>query len=194
ARAARPLVVLNCAALPEALAESELFGHEKGAFTGAVAQKFGVFEQSDGGTVFLDEIGELSLAIQAKLLRAIETKRITRVGGHGEPPIALRIVAATHRNLAEEVEAGRFRQDLLFRIGGATVWLPPLRDRRREIPLLAQRFLADACRRAGRDAMAISPEAMQLLLDYAWPGNVRELRHVMEYVIVAHDEPSLAAS
>ncbi|HEX8112188.1 MAG TPA: sigma 54-interacting transcriptional regulator [Kofleriaceae bacterium] len=192
-RAARPLVVLNCAALPEALAESELFGHEKGAFTGAVAQKIGAFEQSDGGTVFLDEIGELSLAIQAKLLRALETKRITRVGGHGEHPIDLRIVAATNRNLADEVKAGRFRQDLLFRIGGATVWLPPLRDRRREIPILAQRFLADACRRAGRDAMAISVEAMQLLLDYAWPGNVRELRHVMEYVAAAHDEPSVAA-
>jgi DNA-binding NtrC family response regulator/pSer/pThr/pTyr-binding forkhead associated (FHA) protein len=192
-RAARPLVVLNCAALPEALAESELFGHEKGAFTGAVAQKPGVFEQSDGGTVFLDEIGELSLAIQAKVLRALETKRITRVGGQGEHPINLRIVAATNRDLAEEVKAGRFRQDLLFRIGGATVWLPPLRDRRREITILAQRFLADACRRAGRDAMAISVEAMQLLLDYPWPGNVRELRHVMEYVAAAYDEPSVAA-
>ncbi|HEX7841648.1 MAG TPA: sigma 54-interacting transcriptional regulator [Kofleriaceae bacterium] len=192
-RAARPLVVLNCAALPEALAESELFGHEKGAFTGAVAQKLGIFEQSDGGTVFLDEIGELSLAIQAKLLRALETKRITRVGGQGEHPIDLRIVAATNRNLAEEVKAGRFRQDLLFRIGGATVWLPPLRDRRREIPILAQRFLADACKRAGRDAMAISTEAMHLLLDSPWPGNVRELRHVMEYVAAAHDEPSVAA-
>jgi DNA-binding NtrC family response regulator/pSer/pThr/pTyr-binding forkhead associated (FHA) protein len=193
ARAARPLVVLNCAALPEALAESELFGHEKGAFTGAVVQKIGIFEQSDGGTVFLDEIGELSLALQAKLLRALETKRITRVGGQGEHPIDLRIVAATNRDLAEEVEAGRFRQDLLFRIGGATVWLPPLRDRRREIPILAQRFVAVACRRAGREAMAISVEAMQLLLDYPWPGNVRELRHVMEYVAAAHDEPSVAA-
>jgi two-component system response regulator AtoC len=143
--------------------------------------------------VFLDEIGELSLAIQAKLLRALETKRIARVGGQGEHPIDLRIVAATNRDLAEEVDAGRFRQDLLFRIGGATVWLPPLRDRRREIPILAQRFLADACRRAGRDAMAISGEAMQLLLDFPWPGNVRELRHVMEYVAAAHDEPSVAA-
>ncbi|HEX2688207.1 MAG TPA: sigma 54-interacting transcriptional regulator [Kofleriaceae bacterium] len=193
ARAARPLVVLNCAALPESLAESELFGHEKGAFTGAVAQKIGILEQSDGGTVFLDEIGELSLTIQAKVLRALETKRITRVGGQGEHPINLRIVAATNRDLAEEVEAGRFRQDLLFRIGGATVWLPPLRDRRREIPILAQRFLADACRRAGRDAMEISTEALQLLLDSPWPGNVRELRHVMEYVAAAHDEPIVAA-
>jgi DNA-binding NtrC family response regulator/pSer/pThr/pTyr-binding forkhead associated (FHA) protein len=193
ARRDRPLVVRNCAALPEALAESELFGHEKGAFTGAAAQKLGILEHGDGGTVFLDEIGELSLAIQAKLLRALETKRITRVGGVGEHPIDLRIVAATNRDLTEEVKAGRFRQDLLFRIGGATVWLPPLRDRRREIPILAQRFLADACRRAGRDAMTISVEAMQLLLDFRWPGNVRELRHVMEFVAAAHDEPAVAA-
>jgi len=193
ARCHRPLVVRNCAALPEALAESELFGHEKGAFTGAAAQKLGILEHGDGGTVFLDEIGELSLAIQAKLLRALETKRITRVGGVSEHPIDLRIVAATNRDLTEEVKAGRFRQDLLFRIGGATVWLPPLRDRRREIPILAQRFLADACRRAGRDTMTISVEAMQLLLDFRWPGNVRELRHVMEFVAAAHDEPAVAA-
>ena len=192
-RAPRPLVALNCAALPEALAESELFGHEKGAFTGATAQKIGILEHSDGGTVFFDEIGELPLAIQAKLLRALETRRVTRIGGQGEHSIDLRIVAATNRDLAAEVKAGRFRQDLLFRISGATVWLPPLRDRRREVPILAQRFLADACRRASRDSMQISVEAMQLLLDYPWPGNVRELRHVMEYVIAAHDEPTVAA-
>ena len=192
ARAGR-LVVLNCAALPDGLAESELFGHEKGAFTGAAAQQIGILEQSDGGTVFLDEIGELSLAIQAKLLRALETKRITRVGGQGEHPIDLRIVAATNRDLTEEVKAGRFRQDLLFRIGGATVWIPPLRDRRREIPILAQRFLTDVCRRADRDAMAISVEAMQLLLDFPWPGNVRQLRNIMEFVAAAHDEPTVAA-
>jgi two-component system, NtrC family, response regulator AtoC len=193
ARAARPLVALNCAAVPEPLAESELFGHEKGAFTGATAQKIGILEQSDGGTVFLDEIGELPLAIQAKLLRALETRRITRIGGQGEQPIDLRIVAATNCDLAKEVKTGRFRQDLLYRIGGATMWLPPLRDRRREIPILAQRFLADMCRRAGREPMAISVEAMQLLLDFAWLGNVRELRHVMEYVVAAHDEPTVAA-
>jgi two-component system response regulator AtoC len=193
ARASRPLVALNCAALPETLAESELFGHDRGAFTGAVAQKIGILEQSDGGTVFLDEIGELPLAIQAKLLRALETRRITRVGGQGEHPIDLRVVAATNRDLAAEVKAGRFRQDLLFRIVGATVWLSPLRDRRREIPILAHRFLADACRRAGRDAMGISVEAMQLLLDFLWPGNVRELRHTMEYVAAAHDESMVAA-
>ena len=193
ARASRPLVALNCAAVPEPLAESELFGHEKGSFTGATAQKIGILEQSDGGTVFLDEIGELPLAIQAKLLRALETRRITRIGGHGEQPIDLRIVAATNRDLAKEVKTGRFRQDLLYRIGGATIWLPPLRDRRREIPVLAQRFLADMCRRAGREPMGISVEAMQLLLDFAWPGNVRELRHVMEYVVAAHDEPTVSA-
>jgi DNA-binding NtrC family response regulator len=193
ARARGPLIVLNCAALPEALAESELFGHERGAFTGAVTRKIGLLEQSDGGTLFLDEIGELSLTIQAKLLRALETKRILRVGALTEQAIDLRIVAATHRDLAEEVKAGRFRQDLLFRIGGATVWLPPLRDRRREIPILAQRFLAEACRGADREPMPIAADAMQLLLDAPWPGNVRELRHVMEYVAAAHDEPTVAA-
>jgi len=193
ARAARPLIAVNCAALTETLAESELFGHEKGAFTGAIAQKSGILEQSDGGTVFFDEIAELSLAIQAKLLRALEARRITRVGGQGDHAVNLRIVAATNRDLAQEVKAGRFRQDLLFRLGGATVWLPPLRDRRREIPILAQRFVTDACRRAGRDAMAIAAEAMQLLLDYPWPGNVRELRNVMEYVVAAHEESAVAA-
>ncbi len=192
-RAARPLVVLNCAALPEALAESERFGPEKGAFTGAVTQKTGALEAADGGTVFLDELGELSLAVQAKLLRALETKRITRVGGQGEVAVDIRIVAATNRDLDAEVKAGRFRQDLLFRLGGATVWLPPLRDRRREIPPLAQRFVADACVRAGREAMTIAPEAMQLLLDYAWPGTVRELRNVIDYVVAAHDDPVVAA-
>jgi len=193
ARASRPLVALHCAALPEALADRELFGHEPGAFPGAVIQRAGILERGDGGTVFLDEIGELPLAIQAKLLRALETRRITRLGGQDEHPIDLRIVAATNRDLGEEVKAGRFRQDLLLRIGGATVWLPPLRDRRREIPILAQRFLADACRRAGREVMGISGEAMQLLLDHAWPGNVRELRDVMEYVVAAYDELTVAA-
>jgi DNA-binding NtrC family response regulator len=192
ARASRPLVAARCAALPEAAAELELFGRAADPATGAAPQP-GVLEQSDGGTVFLDEVGELSLAVQARLLRALETRRITRIGGTAEIAIDLRVVAATHRDLTAEVKAGRFRQDLLFRIGGATVWLPPLRDRRREIPILAQRFLADACRRTGREAMAISGEAMQLLLDFAWPGNVRELRHVVDYAAAANDEPVIAA-
>ena len=185
-RAPRPLIALDCAALAEAVADSALFGREDGASPGPTAQRPGALEQGDGGSVVLEEIGALPLAIQDRLLRALETRRITRTGGrNGRPierpiegpiegpielPIDVRIIASTSRDLTEEVKAGRFRRDLLRQIGGATIWLPPLRDRRREIPILAQRFVADACRRAGRDAMAISIEAMQLLLDFAVAG------------------------
>jgi DNA-binding NtrC family response regulator/pSer/pThr/pTyr-binding forkhead associated (FHA) protein len=194
ARARGPMVTLNCAAVPETLAESELFGHERGAFSGAVTAKLGILEAGHGGTVFLDEIGELPLAIQAKLLRALETRRITRVGDVAERAVDFRLVAATNRNLTDEVAAGRFRQDLLFRIGGATVWLPPLRDRPRELPILASAFLAEICARAGRPPMAISDEAMAALLAHPWPGNVREMRQVMDYVVAAYgDEREVAA-
>jgi two-component system response regulator AtoC len=181
-----PFVAVNCAAIgPESLADSELFGHDKGAFTGAVAAKSGLFESAADGTVFLDEVGELPLALQAKLLRALESKVITRVGETRERPIDVRIVAATNRTLEQEVAAGRFRQDLYFRLGGATVIVPPLRDRRCEIPLLARAFLAEACARSGRVAMTITSDAMQILNGYDWPGNVRELRNAMEYVSAA---------
>jgi DNA-binding NtrC family response regulator len=181
-----PFVPVNCAALgPESLVDSELFGHDKGAFTGAVAAKAGLFESAAGGTVFLDEVGELPLAIQAKLLRALEVKRVTRLGETRERAIDVRLVAATNRSLEDEVAAGRFRQDLYFRLGGATVVLPPLRDRRCEIPVLAREFLADASARAGRGDMTITPEAMQVLLVHTWPGNVRELRNTMDYVVAA---------
>jgi len=179
-------VAVNCAAIgPESLVDSELFGHDKGAFTGAVAAKAGLFESAVGGTVLLDEVGELPLAIQAKLLRALETKRIVRLGETKERPIDVRLVAATNRSLDDEVKAGRFRQDLYFRLGGATVILPPLRDRRCEIAMLARAFLDDACGRANRGAMTVTPEAMQVLLTYGWPGNVRELKNTMEYVTAA---------
>jgi two-component system response regulator AtoC len=179
-------IAVNCAALgPESLVESELFGHDKGAFTGAVATKPGLFESAVGGTVFLDEVGELPPSVQAKLLRTLETKRIVRLGETRERPIDVRLVAATNRSLYDEVKAGRFRQDLYFRLCGATVILPPLRDRRCEIAMLAREFLAEACTRAGRAAMTITPEAMQGLLTYAWPGNVRELKNTMEYVTAA---------
>ncbi len=191
ARAKGPMIALNCAALHENLLESELFGHEKGAFSGAGSAKTGLLEAAEGGTVFLDEIGEMSPATQAKLLRVLETKKVIRLGDIREREIDLRLVAATNRTLPDEVAAGRFRQDLYFRLSGATLWLPPLRDRKRELPILAQTFLAEACETAGRDAMAISDEAMQKLATYSWPGNVRELRNVMQYVAAAFTDKTL---
>ncbi|MFO0573548.1 MAG: sigma 54-interacting transcriptional regulator [Polyangia bacterium] len=176
------LLALNCAALPESLAESEIFGHEKGAFTGAAAQKPGVLEQAAGGTVFLDELGELPPSIQAKLLRVLETQKLVRIGGTREIPLDVRLVAATHKNLDEEIRAGRFRQDLFFRLSAARVVLPPLRDRRREIPLLARLFLTRACEKLGRPPLVLSDAAMSLLLSHPWPGNLRELRNVMDFV------------
>jgi two-component system, NtrC family, response regulator AtoC len=181
-RAARPFVTLNAASLPETLLESELFGFEKGAFSGASSPKQGLLERADGGTVLLDEVGELSPTAQAKLLRVLETKRVTRLGDVKEREIDIRVVAATNRDLPEEVKAGRFREDLYFRLAAATLALPPLRSRPRELPLLAQRYLAEACTRAGRAAIRISAPTMHRLARYAWPGNVRELKNAMDLV------------
>jgi len=187
-----PFSAVNCAAIgPESLVDAELFGYDRGAFTGAAAAKAGLFENATGGTVFLDEVGELPLAIQAKLLRALEVKRITRLGESRERAIDVRLVAATNRSLEDEVKAGRFRQDLYFRLSGATVILPPLRDRRCEIPLLARAFLGAACTRGGREPMTITAAAMQVLLTYSWPGNVRELKNTMEYVMAAAPDESV---
>jgi two-component system response regulator AtoC len=180
-RREKPRVALNCAAIQESLVESELFGHERGAFSGAVGVKQGLLETAHGGTVFLDEIGELPLAIQAKLLRVLETKRLTRVGDVHEREINVRLVAATNRNLQDEVDAGRFRQDLLFRLNAATLQVPPLRERPRELGLLAELFLSEACRAANRPPIMFDPDALELLQAYRWPGNVRELKNVMEY-------------
>lgn len=191
-RASERLVCINCAALPEALAESELFGHERGAFSGAVSSKAGLIEAAHGGTLFLDEVGDLPLAIQAKLLRVLETKKLLRIGDVRERTVDVRIVAATHRDLAQEVSRGRFREDLHFRLNGAVLTLPPLRDRPRELPLLARRFLADACERAGRQHLFIAPATMELLMRYRWPGNVRELRNAMEYAATVATELVLA--
>jgi DNA-binding NtrC family response regulator len=179
-RAERPFVPIHCAALSPALFESELFGHEKGAFTSALTAKPGLLETADGGTVFLDEIGELPEAIQVKLLRVLEDHVVLRVGGVRPIQLDVRFVAATHRDLEAEVERGRFRSDLYFRLSGVTVVVPPLRHRRDEIEGLARTFCEDAAARAGRPAPALSPEALAALESYAWPGNIRELRNMIE--------------
>jgi DNA-binding NtrC family response regulator len=184
-RAGKPLISLNCAALHEMLVESELFGHEKGAFSGAIATKPGLIEAASGSTLFLDEVGELAPAIQAKLLRVLESRRVTRVGDVREREVDVRIVAATNRDLEADVVAGRFRRDLFFRLSAATLELPPLRQRSSELPLLAAAFLEDACRLNGRHIMRISDGAMSVLLAHSWPGNIRELKNLMQYVAAA---------
>ncbi|MFO0580007.1 MAG: sigma 54-interacting transcriptional regulator [Polyangia bacterium] len=190
-RSDRPLVSLNCAALAENLIESELFGHERGAFSGAVAAKPGLLETANKGTLFLDEIGEMPQALQAKLLRVLETQRVMRVGETRERPIDIRLVAATNRDLQAEVAAGRFRKDLYFRLSTARILLPPLRDRPRELPVLARSLLGEACRRLGRAPMEIAPATMHRLLTYRWPGNVRELRNLMDFLAATVEEDTL---
>jgi len=187
-RRERVLVSLNCAAIQETLVESELFGHERGAFSGAVASKLGLLEAATQSTLFLDEVGELSLTVQAKLLRVLETGRVTRVGDTRERGVAVRIVAATNRDLEADIAAGRFRQDLYFRLSGAALHLPPLRERPRELRLLTQQFLDEACTRTNRTAMTISEPAMQLLLAHSWPGNVRELKNLIHYIAAAYPD------
>ena len=179
-RAGHPLVAINCAAIPKDLVESELFGYEKGAFTGALQSKKGRFEQADGGTLFLDEIGELSAEAQAKLLRAIETGQIERVGSTRPVACDVRVVSATNRDLGGAMEAGEFRQDLYFRLNVLPVQVPALRERGADIGLLAAHFLSSICAAEGKPAKSLTPEALELLQGYAWPGNVRELRNLME--------------
>jgi two-component system, NtrC family, response regulator AtoC len=183
-RTDKPFIKLNCAALPESLLESELFGYERGAFTGADRRKIGFFEAADGGTLFLDEIGEIPAALQAKLLRVLERKVITRVGSTTEVDVDVRLVAATHRDLEAEVQAGRFRADLLFRISGFTIAVPSLRERPSEILPLAEYFSRTCAHEQGRSPASISPEAAELLLRYGWPGNVRELKNAIERALV----------
>jgi len=186
-RATGPFVTLHCAALQDALLEGELFGYERGAFLGAVTGKPGLLERADGGTLFLDEVGALSPTAQLRLLRVLEDQRVSRLGGQQERTLDVRIVAATSRDLAVEVAAGRFRGDLYFRLNGASVVLPPLRARRIEIATLAQHFLAAACANVQRDVVAISPAAQQRLDVHGWPGNVRELKHAMAYAAALVD-------
>jgi two-component system response regulator HydG len=179
-----PFVALNCAALVETLLESELFGHEKGAFTGAVRSRPGQFEAADGGTLFLDEVCEMSPAMQAKLLRAIQERRFTRVGGTEPVEVDVRLIAATNRDIAREVEEGRFREDLYFRLAVLTLRLPPLRERREDIPLLAEHFLGTLATQMKKPVKKISAAAIERLSGYSWPGNVRELQNVIERAVV----------
>jgi DNA-binding NtrC family response regulator len=181
-RRAGPLVSLNCAALSESVVESELFGHARGAFTGAHGERAGVFEAAEGGTLFLDEIGELSPPVQAKLLRVLESRRYYRLGEARERTADVRLVTATHRDLSADIAAGRFRQDLYFRLDGGSVWVPPLRDRPGELAPLARAFLDHAGRKLRRAPMELSPATLVRLGRHTWPGNVRELRHLMEYL------------
>ena len=192
-RRRRPLVPVNCAAIPETLFESELFGHVKGAFTGATDSRRGKFQQADGGTLFLDEVGEVPLALQPKMLRALESREVERVGGQGVEKVDVRLIAATNRDLEREVKDGRFRDDLFFRLNVVPVRIPPLRERREDVPLLAKHFLDVACRRHGVSPKSIAPTAMDALVRHAWPGNVRELRNAMERVAILSAGASISS-
>ncbi len=183
-RAAGPFVAFSCSALVETLIESELFGHVKGAFTGAISNKMGRFEMAKGGTLFLDEIGELKLELQAKLLRVLESKVFERVGSSRPLPMEARIIAATSRNLIEEVRRGRFRMDLLYRLRTVPFYLPPLRERQEDIPLLVNHCLARLNRKYRKEVRGVDPKVLSLFQNYAWPGNIRELERVLEYAFV----------
>ena len=183
-RASKPFVVINCAALPEQLLESELFGHIKGAFTGAVSSKKGLFEEAEGGTCFLDEIGDMSLSLQAKLLRVIQEREVRRVGSNEPIHIDVRILAATNQPLEHRVKQGLFRKDLLYRLRVVPITLPPLRERPEDIPLLADYFLKRYCAEMKKSVLSFSPQAMELLCRYSWPGNVRELQHAIERAVI----------
>lgn len=190
-RADRPFVSINCAALPENLLESELFGHVKGAFTGAISDKKGMFEVAQHGTLFLDEIGEMSPWTQVKLLRALQERKIRRVGGTEEIPIDVRIIAATNHDLRKRIEEGKFREELFYRLNVISFEMPPLRRRVEDIPLLVNHFLQKYCQQMGKKMKRVSPEAMTCLEMYSWPGNVRELENVIERVVAIEDRETI---
>jgi transcriptional regulator with PAS, ATPase and Fis domain len=187
-RQQKPLLCINCAAIPDSLLESELFGYERGAFTGAHTSKEGQLKLADGGTVFLDEIGDMSPYAQAKILRAIESKEAQRLGGKGSIPLNIRLLAATNQDLERLVSAGTFRKDLYFRLSVARIHLPPLRDRKQDIPLLFDHYIRELNRRFGLEVEGFTEEALEYLLHYDWPGNVRELKNLLEAIFV--DSPS----
>jgi len=191
-RAKKPLVRLNCSAIPPTLVESELFGHERGAFTGAVRRRLGKFELAHGGTIFLDEIGALELPLQAKLLRVLQNRVLERVGGEEPVPVDVRVIAATNADLEQLVEQGQFREDLYYRLNVIGIYLPPLRDRGSDIPLLVEHFIAKLSAKVGREVVGITPEALRLLMAYDWPGNVRQLENVIERGINLCEGPYIA--
>lgn len=183
-RANGPLVEVNCAAIPSELIESELFGHEKGSFTSAIKQRLGKFELAEGGTLFLDEIGDMSLSAQAKVLRALQENKITRVGGDKEIPVHVRIVAATNKDLRKEIEENKFREDLYHRLSVIVIKVPSLNDRKDDIPLLTEKFLEDIAEEYGAKKKNIEPKALEALKSYNWTGNIRELRNVIERLVI----------
>ncbi|HUL58864.1 MAG TPA: sigma-54 dependent transcriptional regulator [Anaeromyxobacteraceae bacterium] len=190
----KPLIKVNCAAIPKDLVESELFGYEKGAFTGAVGSKPGRFELADGGTLFLDEIGEIPVEIQVKLLRALQESEFERVGGIKTLSVDVRLIAATNRDLKALIAEGRFREDLFYRLAVVPIALPPLRDRKEDIPLLVHHFIEKYDRRLGKRVEGIEDEALQVLMGYAWPGNIRELENLMERSVLFADGPRIEAA
>jgi len=190
----KPLIKVNCAAIPKDLVESELFGYERGAFTGAVGSKPGRFELADGGTLFLDEIGEVPVEMQVKLLRALQESEFERVGGIKTIHVDVRLVAATNRDLKQLITEGRFREDLYYRLAVVPIALPPLRERREDIPLLVSHFIHKYDERLGKRVEGIEPEALELLMSYAWPGNIRELENLMERSVLFADGPMILAS
>ncbi len=192
-RKEKPFVVINCSAIPETLMESELFGHVRGAFTGASQEKRGLFEEANGGTVFLDEIGEISLAIQVKLLRVLQEREIRKVGGEATKSVDVRIIAATHQNLSQLIEQEKFREDLYYRLNVISLTIPPLRERTEDIPQLVQFFLKKLSQKTGKQVEEISLDALQALKNYTWPGNVRELENIMERSIVLSEGPIIHA-
>ena len=183
-RSAMPYVEVNCAAIPSELIESELFGHEKGSFTSAIKQHKGKFEQADGGTLFLDEIGDMSLAAQAKVLRVLQEKKLSRVGSDKDIVVDVRVVAATNKNLKEEIAKGTFREDLYHRLSVIVIKVPTLDQRKEDIPLLVDHFMGQICQETGMQPRKIEPEAMKLLVDKTWTGNIRELRNVVERLLI----------
>lgn len=186
-RAAMPYIDVNCAAIPSELIESELFGHEKGSFTSAVKQHKGKFEQADGGTLFLDEIGDMSLAAQAKVLRVLQEKKLSRVGSDKDIEVNVRVIAATNKNLSEEIAAGRFREDLFHRLSVIVINVPSLEERREDIPLLIDYFISQICSESTLPRKEFSPAAVELLKQMDWPGNIRELRNVVERLLILGD-------